>query len=200
MGHRQEEHITLVVSETPETIFQKLEKYRVMAKGKIIAPRWRVLITISLNLQFFKSLRISPIMKTLQCVRFFNFLKNDYFLFIFKVQYFMYLRYITCLVLRNTSKSYVAAGKLPSYNHMHKTHFLFICTSIHHPHKESIYTYEGLTLLSHHDRQQREYKYDNYFPLTLDITSLRTSRVSKINTILFGSESPFSALWWYKDL
>lgn len=46
-------------------------------------------------------------------------------------------------------------GNLPSYNHVHNTHFLFICASIYHLHKESICIYEGLTFLSHRERQQR---------------------------------------------
>ena len=90
--------------------FSEAKELQGMVKDKITVPRWRVLI-ISLNLWFFKSLGIPPTMKFLQCIRFFNFLKNDYFLFFPKVQYFMYLRYITCHVLRNTPKSYVAAGK-----------------------------------------------------------------------------------------
>lgn len=130
MGHRKEETVTLTFGEIPKRqFFPKLANYRDMAKDKITVPRWRVLVTIFLNLQFFKSLGISPIIKFLQCVRFFNFVKNDYFLFI-HVQYFMYLRYIIWLVLRNISKSYVAAGKLPSSNNMHKTH-LFIHLHMH---------------------------------------------------------------------
>lgn len=121
--------------ETRERIFQKLENYRIMAKDKIRVPRWRILVTISLNLQFFKSLGICLIMGFLHCVRFFNFVNKEHFLFIPKVQYFMYLRYIICLVLRNTSKSCVVARKLPLDNHMHKIHFLFIRTFIHHPHR-----------------------------------------------------------------
>lgn len=55
-------------------------------------------------------------------------------------------------------------GNLLSYNHVHDTHFLFICASIHHLHKESICIYEGLTLLSHHARQQRNTNMAIIFP------------------------------------
>lgn len=48
-----------------------------------------------------------------------------------------------------------------------------------------------LTLLSHHDKQQRIQIWTLF---SLDVSSLRTSRVSVINTILFGSESP--SLQW----
>lgn len=57
--------------------------------------------------------------------------------------------------------------------------------------KESICIYEVFTLLSHHDRQQRIQIWTLF---SLDVSSLRTSRVPMINTILFGSESP--SLQW----
>ena len=97
-----------------------------------------------------------------------------------KVLYFMYRDILLVEFLRTLQSLMWKLGNLPSYNHVHNTHFLFICASIHHLHKESVcILWRSHFIKSPWEATERIQVWQLF---SLDIISLRASSVSKINT------------------